>query len=96
MAGIIGTYETPFGVTLTDSYSRIDTYRGTASVVVFLVKTWADGDAWLDGKQPIYTKWYSYPCQEEISFTTLYTYLLTLPEFVGCQVGTDPVGEEEE
>jgi hypothetical protein len=85
MALQINFTSTKFGVTSTVAYAKIDSFSGSLAYGVnFYVNIYASAQARLDGLQPIGDTMFNVPYSDNMTFTGVYTYAKTLPEFTGA------------
>jgi hypothetical protein len=72
-----------YGITALESYAKIDSFRGNINFINFLVNYYVNQEARLEGKSPIGFFYFTMPYQDGMTYTAVYNYLKTLPEFVG-------------
>lgn len=78
---IIANYETEYGFTQPNAYTKINNFSGNKEVVNFDTLTYVDEQARILGKTFIGQHYHSVPYSDGMSIAMLYAHLKTLPEF---------------
>jgi hypothetical protein len=76
-------YTSPqFGINAENAYLKIETFNGNINEVNFYASIYATAQARFEGKNPIGSFNFTIPYQDGMTYSSVYNYVKTLPEFV--------------
>jgi hypothetical protein len=75
-------YTSPdYGLYAPEAYAKIETFNGNINQVYFHVHFYATAQARFEGKNPIGYFTFTIPYQDGMTYSSVYNYAKTLPEF---------------